>query len=192
MQPDDAADLLSELPQEQAEQLLAADGPGRGGRRPPPAEPTSENTAGGLMTTEPVVLSPDATVAEALARVRREEISPALAAAVFVCRPPLDTPTGRYLGLAAHPADAPRAAGHARSARSSTGTSRRCRRRRRSRPLTRRLATYNLVSLPVTDDAGRLVGVVTVDDVLDHLLPRDWRDADDDLGDVTGELPRVR
>jgi Mg/Co/Ni transporter MgtE len=57
--------------------------------------------------------------------------------------------------------------------------------------VTRRLATYNLVSLPVTDGAGRLVGVVSVDDVLDHLLPRDWRDADDDLADVTGELPRV-
>jgi hypothetical protein len=34
--------------------------------------------------------------------------------------------------------------------------------------------------------------VVTVDDVLDHLLPEDWRDADDDLDDVTGEVPHVR
>jgi Mg/Co/Ni transporter MgtE len=190
MQPDDAADLLSELPQEQAEQLLALMDPEEAAdvRRLLTYE---ENTAGGLMTTEPIVLSPDASVAEALARVRREEISPAIAAAVFVCRPPLDTPTGRFIGLL-----------HIqRMLREPPGTAvgslvdRDIEAVPTSAPLdhvTRRLATYNLVSLPVTDDAGRLVGVVTVDDVLDHLLPRDWRDADDDLADVTGELPRVR
>jgi len=190
MQPDDAADLLNELPQEYAEQLLALMDPAEAAdvRR---LLTYAENTAGGLMTTDPIVLSPDASVAEALARVRREEISPAIAAAVFVCRPPLDTPTGRFIGLL-----------HIqRMLREPPGTAvgalvdRDIEAVPTSAPLdhlTRRLATYNLVSLPVVDDAGRLVGIVTVDDVLDHLLPRDWRDADDDLADVTGELPRVR
>jgi len=190
MQPDDAADLLNELPQEYAEQLLALMDPAEAAdvRR---LLTYADDTAGGLMTTEPIVLSPDASVAEALARVRREEISPAIAAAVFVCRPPLDTPTGRFIGLL-----------HIqRMLREPPGTAvgslvdRDIEAVPTSAPLdhvTRRLATYNLVSLPVTDDAGRLVGVVTVDDVLDHMLPRDWRDADDDLADVTGELPRVR
>jgi Mg/Co/Ni transporter MgtE len=41
--------------------------------------------------------------------------------------------------------------------------------------VSRILASYNLVSLPVVDENHRLVGVVTIDDVLDYLLPDDWR-----------------
>lgn len=190
MEPDDAADLLSGLPQEQAEQLLALMEPTEAAdvRRLLAYE---ENTAGGLMTSEPVVLPPDATVAEALAQVRRAELIPALAAAVFVCRPPLEAPTGKYLGLVHLQRmlrEPPHGVVGALMDRDIEPLA-------ASTPLEqvhRRLATYDLVSLPVTDEAGRLLGAVTVDDVLDHLLPKDWRDADDDLGDLTGEIPRVR
>ncbi|MDQ3996318.1 MAG: CBS domain-containing protein [Gemmatimonadota bacterium] len=182
MQPDDAADLLSELPAEQQEQLLDL-------MEPDEAEDVrrllayDENTAGGLMTPEPVILPPEATVAEALAHVRRAELAPTLAAAVFVCRPPLETPTGRYLGLV-HIQRMLREAPH--EAIGSILDS-------DIEPLavdaplglvTRRLATYNLMSLPVTDPDGRLLGVVTADDVLDHLLPEDWREQDDLMGDT--------
>ena len=97
MDPDDAADLLGVLNPTEAEALL---------RRmdPEDSEPVrrllshSPYTAGGMMTSEPVVLAPDTTVAEALARVRNPDLTPALASVVFVVRPPTATPTGRYLG----------------------------------------------------------------------------------------------
>jgi Mg/Co/Ni transporter MgtE len=40
----------------------------------------------------------------------------------------------------------------------------------------RMFATYDLMAAPVVDGHGRLVGAVTVDDVLDHILPEDWRE----------------
>ncbi|WP_404388334.1 magnesium transporter MgtE N-terminal domain-containing protein [Humibacillus xanthopallidus] len=180
MEPDDAADLLADLPPEQAEQLLQL-------MEPDEAAPLrrllayDENTAGGMMTTEPVILGPEATIAEALATVRREELAPALASMVYVCRPPLEVPTGRYLGLV-HIQRLLREPPHAaigsiidkeiEPVAASDSLER----------VTRTLATYNLVSLPVVDDDGRLIGAVTVDDVLDHILPEDWREERHEIG----------
>lgn len=174
MDPDDAADLLAELPAPERERLLML-------MEPEEAKPVrrlmaySEDTAGGLMTSEPVIVSPDATIAEALARVRHPELSAALATQVYVVRPPVTTPTGTFLGLVhiqrllREPPSSlvsgviddeldPLAAGTLLP------------------ELTRYFATYNLVAAPVVDAGNRLVGAVTVDDVLDSLLPDDWRE----------------
>ncbi|SUE17206.1 magnesium binding protein [Rhodococcus gordoniae] len=176
MDPDDVADLLGELPATDAESFLQR-------MDPEDSEPVrrllehSPDTAGGLMTPEPVVLTPATTVAEALARARNPDLSPALASMVFVVRPPTATPTGKYLGcvhlqrlLREPPAslvggvvddDLPRLAPD-----DALTT------------VTRYFATYNLVCGPVVDDEGHLLGAVSVDDVLDHLLPEDWREED--------------
>ncbi|MCL3859870.1 magnesium transporter MgtE N-terminal domain-containing protein [Actinotalea sp. K2] len=181
MQPDDAADLLSEIPQDQAAQLIELMEPeeARDVRRLLAYE---ENTAGGLMTTEPVVLPPETSVAAALAHVRRQDLTPALASMVFVVRPPLETPTGRFLGVV-HIQRLLREAPHDPiggfiDAEIETVTP--------DAPLgqlTRLLATYNLLALPVVDEERRLLGAVSVDDVLDHLLPDDWRESDDEETD---------
>ena len=185
MQPDDAADLVADLPQLKAAELL-------GLMEPEEAEDVrrlmayDDYTAGGLMTTEPIILPPESTVATFLAQSRKAEIPPALAAVGFVCRPPLESPTGKFVGMihfqralrerpqrmvgsivdtdvdSVRPED-------------SIGT------------VTRLLATYNLTALPVLDDAGRLLGAVSVDDVLDHLMPDDWRVADEAVTDETIE-----
>lgn len=174
MDPDDAADLLGVLNPRDAELLLAR-------MDPDESDPVrrllthSPDTAGGLMTPNPVVLTPDTTVAEALARVRDPDLTPALSSLVFVTRSPTATPTGRYLGCAPlqrllrePPAsliggvvdtDLP-----SLTPETSLGA------------LTRYFAAYNLVCGPVLDEQNHLLGAVTVDDVLDHLLPHDWRE----------------
>ncbi|MEV4431679.1 CBS domain-containing protein [Streptomyces sp. NPDC049555] len=176
MDPDDAADLLSELPEEEKERLLTLMEPGDAAdvRRLMAYE---EHTAGGLMTTEPIVLRPDATVADALARVRNPDLSPALAAQVYVCRPPDETPTGKYLGTVHFQRllrDPPFTL-----VGSLVDTDLRPLPPTTPLPaLTSYLATYNMVSVPVVDESGSLLGAVTVDDVLDHLLPEDWRETE--------------
>ncbi|WP_037141232.1 magnesium transporter MgtE N-terminal domain-containing protein [Rhodococcoides fascians] len=174
MDPDDAADLLGELPEPEAESLLRL-------MDPEDSAPVrrllehSPDTAGGLMTTEPVVLNASTTVAEALARVRNPDLTPALSSLVFVVRPPTATPTGAYLGcvhlqqlLREPPASLVGGVIDKALPKLSPDDS--------LTAVTRYFATYNLVCGPVVDDEDHLVGAVTVDDVLDHLLPEDWRD----------------
>ena len=134
-------------------------------------------TAGGMMTTEPVLLPPDATVAEALARVRNPEIPPSLASQVYVVRSPLETPTGKYLGVAHFQ----RLLREPPSTLVSAVIDKDLEPVGPLSPLStvaRYFATYNLVALPVVDEAGRLLGAVTVDDLVDHMLPEDWRQND--------------
>jgi Mg/Co/Ni transporter MgtE len=174
MNPDDAADVLAELPATDAEALLLL-------MEPEESAPVrrllaySSHTAGGLMTPEPVILTPDATVAEALARIRNPDLTPALASMVFVTRPPQETPTGRYLGcvhaqrlLREPPFEL--VAGVLDSELSALRPD------AQLAEVTRFFATYNLVSAPVVDAEEHLIGAVTVDDVLDHLLPVNWRE----------------
>src|SRR5207248_10756932 len=158
MEADDAADLLAEFSLKRQDELLGA-------MDPDEADPVRRllsydpDTAGGLMTPEPIILDPRSSVAEALARVRDPDLPVPLAAQVFICQPPLETPTGRFLGVV----------GIQRLLREAPG-----------KPLgqcvdedwepiapdlgerevAEQLAAYDVVALPVCDSARRLVGAV--------------------------------
>ncbi len=175
MAPDDAADVLREVGAEKAESLLnmMEEDEAQDVRRLMEYEDFS---AGGMMTTDPVILSTDSTVAEALAAVRSKDLAPASAAQVFVCRAPLETPTGRLVGvvhlqrlLREPPALSLGIVAEKETNAISPDTS--------LNDVVKHLANYNLIAAPVVDENERLLGAVTVDDVLDHLLPANWRSA---------------
>jgi len=190
MAPDDAADLLGELPATESAELLEL-------MEPEESEPVrrllrySSDTAGGLMTPEPVILRHDGTVAEALARIRNPDIPPALASMVFVCRPPTETPTGRYLGCA-HAQRLLREAPFELVAGVLDKELETLAPDETLAGIARYFAAYNLVAGPVVDTAGHLLGAVTVDDVLDHLLPANWRDRFADEHDNPADQATVR
>ena len=190
MSADDAADLIADLNPETAATLL-------GLMEPDEAEDVRrlmsyvEDTAGAMMTPEPVILSPDATIADALAHVRNPELTPALAALVYVCRQPLETPTGRLLG-AAHIQRLLREPPSTLVAAALDESLDPLRPDARIEEVAAHLATYNLVAAPVVDDEGRLLGAVTVDDLLDHMLPDNWRDQTVRPGPISDRPLRTR
>jgi CBS domain-containing protein len=172
MQPDDAADLLAEMPAEQRERLLTAVEAVQAAdlRR---LLRYDASTAGGLMTSQPLIVAPDVPVAEVLARIRDPETPVTTAVQVYVCEPPTMTPTGRYLGSVGFQRLLRRPPSMEVGECVEAGVF--VRPDLPERELAARLAAYNLVSVAVCDEGGRLLGAVTVDDVLDHLLPVGWR-----------------
>ncbi|MEF2975707.1 magnesium transporter MgtE N-terminal domain-containing protein [Subtercola sp. YIM 133946] len=178
MQPDDAADLIAQLSEARGEELLKL-------MQPEEADDVrmllayAPDTAGGLMTTEPIIVSADATVAEGLALIRRHELAPALGAAICVTLPPYEPPTGRFLGMV-HFQRMLRYPPHERLGALLDDGLDPVTAETSAAEVSRILASYNLVSVPVVDENHRLVGVVTIDDVLDYLLPDDWRSHDGD------------
>jgi CBS domain-containing protein len=171
MAPDDAADLIGEIDQERRGRILALL-PAAGRRRIETLLGYNPATAGGMMSPEFIGLSEQATVADALTAVRTSTIAPGtlttvymhdeqetlsgLVAVVTLLR---SEPSARLAELQPdHPqepesvhtdADLPEVA--------------------------RTMTDYNLVMLPVVDEQDRVVGVVTVDDVLELTLPVGWR-----------------
>ena len=172
MEFDDLADLIGEMPPADQERMLAvmdvddADVVRR-------LLSYEEGTAGGLMTPDVIILGPDATVAEALAQIRDPDWVVSIATQVFVTQAPYKAPTGAFLGVvhvqrllrepppmeigrlvADDPTIAPQAT---------------------DREVAEILASYDLLAVAVIDEAGRFLGAVTVDDVIDRMLGAGWR-----------------
>jgi CBS domain-containing protein len=170
MSPDEAADVLGDLPADKAVDLL---------ERMDHEEkedvkellPYEDDEAGGLMTTEFVVLPKHLTAGEALARLREMAETPNMIYYLYVVEEEESWKLSGVIALRsliladpsfplshvmrdefqfAHPKDS-------------------------AREVAETIAEYNLLALPVVDDAGDIAGIVTVDDAMEYLLPKDWR-----------------
>ena len=173
MGPDKAADLLAELPDERAQELL-------GLMKREESEDVQEllaypeDSAGGLMTTDYVLVGQDRTAEEALVRVRAAIHDDVRVAYVYCVAD--DTLDGeqRLLGaaslwelLAADPEQPLREFMETDIISVPPDAD----------PLTvaETIAKYDLLALPVLDEQGNIQGMVTVDDALDVLLPPNRR-----------------
>jgi magnesium transporter len=170
MSPDEAADVLGDLPEEVAEDLLSRM---EGEEQADVAEllPYEDDTAGGLMTTEFVTLPKGLTVGESLARLREMAETPNMIYYLYVVEREGSWKLSGVIALrsliladptylleqvmrddfqSAHPDDP-------------------------ARDVAETIAEYNLLALPVLDDEGEIAGIVTVDDAMEWLLPKGWR-----------------
>jgi flagellar motility protein MotE (MotC chaperone)/sporulation protein YlmC with PRC-barrel domain len=168
MEPDEAADVLSDLPEAKAEELLET-------MRPEEAQEVEElleheeDTAGGLMTTEHVAFAPRVTVTEAIQRIRDEAKEAETIYYLYVTDPQekllgvlslrelIQADPGQRLEQLMHP--------EVISLRAETGL----------REIAEQLTKYNLLALPVVGGEGEMLGIVTVDDVLNLILPMIWK-----------------
>lgn len=161
MATDDAADLLGEMPEEDAKELLTLIEEDaeelRGLLRYP------EDSAGGIMTTEYISFPENMTVEEAIRRLR--EIAPEAETVYYVYV--VDEGT-RLIGvlslreLIASP-DGTRLADIMRKNVVNVTAD------LDQEEVARLVSKYDLLAVPVVDDRQRLLGIVTVDDILDVL-----------------------
>jgi CBS domain-containing protein len=170
MSPDEAADVLGDLPEEKAEDLLNRM---EGEEQADVAEllPYEDDTAGGLMTTEFVTLPRKLTASEALARLREMAETPNMIYYLYVTEREESWKLCGVIALRSLILAEPNAPlsevmredfqrAHADDA---------------AREVAQKIAEYNLLALPVVDEAGDILGIVTVDDAMELLLPKGWR-----------------
>ena len=167
MSPDDAVDVLGEMDEEKAQELFALM---EDEEKADVAElmPFGHDTAGGLMTTEFVTFPKDLTVSQAIARLREMAETPNMIYYLYIVE---EENSWKLVGLislrsliladptyqlsqvmrdkfqSAHPND-------------DAGE------------VAQTIAEYNLLALPVVDDLGEIAGIVTVDDAMEILLPK--------------------
>ncbi len=167
MSPDDAADVLDQLPDEKSQQLFSLM---EDEEKADVAELMAfeHDTAGGLMTTEFVVFPRDLTVGEAIRSLREMAETPNMIYYLYVVEEKdswkicglislrsliLSDPTKKLEEVmrsefrSAHPSES-------------------------AEEVAQTISEYNLLALPVIDDDGDIAGIVTVDDAMEILLPK--------------------
>ncbi|MBW8005241.1 MAG: magnesium transporter [candidate division NC10 bacterium] len=168
MEPDEAADILGDLPQAKARELLQE-------MEPSEAEDVAElleheeDTAGGLMTTEYVAFPPEATVVQTLEKLRAMANEVETIYYLYVT-----DPSDRVIGVASL-RELMMARTEQRLDEIMTTQLITVKPEASLRVVAETLSKYNLTALPVIDTEGKIEGIVTVDDVLDDLIPMIWK-----------------
>jgi CBS domain-containing protein len=167
MESDDAADLINDLPEDRREAVVALLPPAQR-RRIRMLLGYEPSTAGGLMSPDFICIYSQATREEALERVGRSTISADAIAWIFVMN------QHRRLKGAIQVVDVVRA-----EAGAVVGDIARLPKQVRPdadlEEVARLMTDYDLTVVPVVDDGQQILGVITVDDVLELILPRGWR-----------------
>jgi CBS domain-containing protein len=164
MDSDDAADLLGELPEEQQEKLLAEmDAETADDLRE--LVGYDEGTAGGMMTTDYFWIYPHRTVAATMAKIR--EIAPETEFIYYLYVTDQSEKLLGVLSLRTLLLSSPDATIHSvmdsdlvRLPADTTGEE-----------VASTIARYDLLAVPIVDDAGKMLGIVTVDDAIDAIIP---------------------
>jgi CBS domain-containing protein len=168
MEADDAADLLAELDQERREPILKLL-PWRTQRKVRTLLGYNPASAGGLMSPDFVSLAETRTVADALEALRRTDLPEETVTTVFTV-----DGDGRLRGVVSvvallkqqpHKLLADVASTPPLVLETDDELS----------EIAMRMADYDLTIAPVADEGGALLGIVSVDDLLEMLVPEDWR-----------------
>ena len=173
MEPDEAADLVARLPEERAQELLRL-------MTPQESEDVQEllvyeeNTAGGIMTTDFVVIDSTKTAGEALEAVRYNIREQDVRLAYIYCIADVAREDYTLLGIVSLwdllVADAAQPLQDLMETDLVTVQP-----DAEPRAVAEIMAKYNFLAVPVVSEAGTLEGVVTIDDALDILLPGERR-----------------
>lgn len=168
MAPDEAADLLAELPQDRSAEILKL-------MEREEAEDVRklltypEDTAGGIMTTEFIAISSDLTAEQVIDHLRENANEAETIFYVYVwdveeCL--LGVFSLRQLVLA-KPTTPVADLMERRMVTVGVADS--------QEEVAQVIAKYNLLAVPVVDEAGKLHGIVTADDALDKIIPTAWK-----------------
>jgi CBS domain-containing protein/sporulation protein YlmC with PRC-barrel domain len=168
MSPDDAADIIVQLEQDHRERIL--------GRLPRERLQKirgllgyNPETAGGLMSPDFLAVSSDTSVGAALDLVRTSDLPPTSVGTIYIVGDGNRLMAAVSLAeiLRHDPANAVAdvAARDPVIARPHTDIP----------EIATKMADFNLEALPVVDDEYRIIGVIAVDDLLEVMLPREWR-----------------
>lgn len=162
MDPDDAAELVSELDYDKAEKLLRLMGV-KERKAINQLLGYRENTAGRIMTSEAVSLPEQATVADAVAAIRSLDEDFEAVNYIYL-KDDEDHLSGvvSLRNLISHDGDLQLSSiAHDELVTAGPDDD--------QEDVAKDIAKYNLLAMPVVDDAHRLLGIVTVDDALDVL-----------------------